>query len=356
MANQFLTLKDITAREGTDDVVGLVENIVNVAPELDRVMGRPIPGISFRARIRTAIAGNAAFRQVNGGVNLSASSIDRKRFNCFPFDVQLRVDEALILEGEAEGDTMGQILTEEATGAMRAKALQLGKQFYQGTLNDPNGCPGLIDFLTTARTQVDSRTGLKINQTVDAGGTTAGACQVVWFIKQGPQGVHWLFGRGRGIVMNPWEPQQTAASNQNTASLASVQFNRSWTSNLFGYIGTAMANYHAVGAIINVNPTVTITNGTLTYANSLTDQQIADLWALFPITEKPDMAFCTQLAAASLQAQRTITNMVGFSGGDRKWTGGIAPIADFPTTLPTAGNIPLVVTDSIQPGNQLVLT
>ena len=26
---------------------------------------------------------------------------------------------------------------------------------------------------------------------------------------------------------------------------------------------------------------------------------------------------------------------------------GAAPVADFPTTLPTAGNIPLIVTDSI---------
>ena len=353
MPNQFLTLKDITARENTDDVVGLVENIVNVAPEIDRVLGRPIAGISYRARIRTAIAANAAFRSVNGGVNLSASSYDRKRFNCFPFDCQMRVDEALIEEGEAEGESMGQILIDEATGSMRAKALQLGKQFYQGSLNDPNGCPGLIDFLTTSRTMVDSRTGKKIDQTIDAGGTTVGSCEIIWFIKQGPQGVHWLFGRGRGIYMNPWIPQQVEATNTAGGVGASGKtFNRSWVSNLFGYIGTSMANYHAVGAIINVD----VTNGTTTANGLWDDKLVAKLWAKFPITEKPDLAFCTQNAAASLQQQRTITNMVGFSGGDRKWTGGSAPIADFPTSLPTAGNIPLIVTDSIQLGSQLVLS
>ena len=74
MANQYLTLKDITDRQGTDDSVGLVENIINVAPELDRVMGRPIPGISYSARIRTAIAGNAAYEDVGGGV-LDAGAI-----------------------------------------------------------------------------------------------------------------------------------------------------------------------------------------------------------------------------------------------------------------------------------------
>lgn len=345
MPNEYLTLKDITAREGTDDVVGLVENIINVAPELDRVMGRPIAGISYRARIRTAIAANAGFRKANSGVLLSASSYDRKRFNCFPFDVQMRIDEAQFIEGEAEGDSPGKIMTDEATGAMRAKALVLGKQFYQGTLNDPLGCPGLIDFLTTARTQVDSRTGKKINQAVDAGGTASGKCQTVWFIKQGPQGVHWLFGRGRGLTMNPWRPQQVIPAD-------GVGYNLSWTGNIFGYIGTSMANYHAVGAIINVD--TTLSNGT--YTKPLTDALVAQLWALFPITEKPDLAFCTQDAAASLQAQRTVTNMVGFSGGARDWTSGSAPIADFPTTLPTAGNIPLVVTDSIVPANQTVLS
>ena len=41
--------------------------------------------------------------------------------------------------------------------------------------------------------------------------------------------------------------------------------------------------------------------------------------------------------------------------GGREWTKGIAPIADFPTTLPTAGGIPLIVTDSIIPSAPLTL-
>lgn len=342
MADQYLTLKDITAWDNTDDVVGLVENIVNVAPELDVVMGRPIKGISYRARIRTAIAANAAFRKVNSGVSLSASSYDRKRFNCFPFDVQLRIDEASLNEGQSEGDLPGKIMTEEAVGAMRAKALVVGKQFYQGTLNDPLGCPGLIDFLTTARTQVDSRTGAKIDQTVDAGGSSVGSCQIIWFIKQGPQGVHWLFGNGKGITMNPWMWQQVTPAD-------GVGKNRSICSNIFGYLGLSMANYHAVGAIINVD----VTNGTTTSNGLWNDTTVASLWAKFPITEKPDMALCTQNAAAMLQRQRSVTNFVN---GGREWTKGSAPIADFPTSLPTAGNIPLIVTDSIQLSNQVVLS
>lgn len=349
MANQFLTLKDITAFGGTDDAVGLVDNIVNVAPELDLILGRPIPGISYRARIMTAIGSNAAFRSVNSGVALSAPSFDRKRFNCFPFDCQFRIDEATLIDGEDSGETPGQIFEAVATAGVRQKALRIGRQFYQGSLNDPKGPPGLIDFLTTARTQVDSRTGLKIDQAVDAGGTIAGQCEIVWFIKQGPQGVHWLFGNGRGIVMNPWRPLQV---NSIDSTNSNQLYQTAWVSNLFGYIGTSMANYHAVGAVINVDSTQSVVAGT--YNKPLTDALVAQLWAKFPITEKPDMAFCTQRAAASLQAQRSVTNFV--SGENRAWTKGVAPIADFPTSLPTAGNIPLIVTDSIQVGNQTILS
>lgn len=350
MPNQFLTLKDVTAWNGTDDAVGLVDNIVNVAPELDRVLGRPIKGISYRARILTAYGSNAAFRSVGGGVALSAPSFDRKRFNCFPFDCQFEVGEDLLIDRE-EGETPAEIFEAHATAGVRQKALRIGKQFYLGSANDPKGPPGLIDFLAIARTQVDSRTGQKIDQAVDAGGNSS-SCEIVWFIKQGPQGVHWMFGNGRGIVMNPWLRQRVASID--TLGTATPLYRTAWISNLFGYIGLSMANYHAVGAIINVDPSYTISAGTTTFAAGLNDQLIADLWAKFPITEKPDLAFATQKAAASLQAARTVTNFV--NGTNRDFTKGIAPVADFPTTLPTAGNIPLIVTDSIVPSTKITLS
>ena len=347
MANQFLTLKDITAMNALTlpGTVGLVDNIVNVAPEIDKVLGRPIPGISYEATILTAIGSNAAFRRVNSGVQLSAPSLDVKRFNCFPFDCQMSVDEALLLRGAAQGETPAEVFTTHATAAVRQKALTLGRQFYEGSLNDPLGPPGLADFLFTQRTQVDSRTGLKIDQVIDAGGTTAGQCETVWFIKSGPQGVHWLFGNNTGIIMNPWT-RQYVSSPDSTANTPLRQM--AWNSNLFGFIGTSMANYHAVGAIINVD----VTSGTLITNGLWNDSLVAKLWAKFPITLKPDMAFCTQNAAAMLQQQRTVTNFVN---GGRGWTAESAPIADFPTSLPTAGNIPLIVTDSIAPGNRYVV-
>lgn len=353
MANEFITLKDITAlnRLTEPGTVGLVDNIVNVAPELDMVLGRPIAGVSYEATILTALGNNGGFRKVNSGVALSAPSIDNKRFNCFPWDCQFSVDEALLIKGQSQGETPAEIFTTFSTSGVRQKALDLGRQFYQGSLNDPLGPPGLQDFLFTQRTQVDSRTGLKINQVVDALGVTNGQCEIVWFIKQGPQGVHWLFGNGVGIIQNPWI-RQYGESPDSTPAARKRQMQ--WNSNMFGWIGTSMAQYHAVGAIINVNAVTNgTTNGIPTYPNPLTDGLTGVLWGLWPITMKPDMCFASQRSIVSLQMSRSVTNFVNSS--QRDWTKNAAPIADFPTHLPLCGGIPIIPTDSIVQGNQYIL-
>ena len=346
-----MTLKDATAlnalyRPGS---VGLVDVIVNVAPELDIIPGRIIPGTSYEASILTAIGSNLAFRGVNSGVPFSAPSIDEKRFNTFPLDCQFSIDEALIIKGESGGTTMSETMAAHTSAGVRQKALALGRQIYLGSLNDPKGPPGLADFLFTQRTQVDSRTGLKINQVVDAGGTTAGACQTVWFIKAGPQGIHWLFGNDSGVQMGPWMRLPGQPSPDSTTT--SPRYQTAWKNNLFGYVGTSMAQIHAVGAIINVD----VTNGTTTANGLWDDKLVAKLYSLFPIGLKPDLAICTQSAAYGLQLQRTVTNFVDGSGAARDWTGSSAVVANFPTHLPTCGNIPLHVSDSIVPGNQYIL-
>lgn len=351
MSNQFLTLKDITAASGTNEAVGIVDNIVNVAPELDRVLGRPIPGITDRALIMTAVGDNAAFRKVGGGVQLSAPSFDRKMYGCMPWDCQMEVPEDILIEQKGY-QSPAVIFNQMQMGAMRQKALKIGRQFYAGSSVDPNGPMGLIDFLAMQRTQVDSRTGLKINQAINAGGTTNGTAEIVWFIQMSPQGVSWMFGNGRGIITNPWLRQRTPGLDSTTNV---PTYRTSWVSNTFGYIGTSMFNYHAVGCIYNVDTV----NGTTAPNNGIggnglwNDNVVADLFALWPITEKPNLCLCTQNAAKMLQKTRAVTNFV--SSGDRGWTGSSALIGDFPTKLPTMGGIPLLVTDSIQPGNPIVL-
>ena len=350
-SNQYMTLRDVTSLDALNDpgTVGLVDQIVNVAPELDRIPGRIIPGTSYEATVITAYGNNAAFRGNNSGVPFSAPSLDEKRFNTFFFDCQFSIDEMTMIKRRTEGDTNAQVFNVIASAGVRQKALKLGKQFYYGSLNDPKGPPGLQDLLFTQRTQVDSRTGQKIDQVVNANGVTAGSLNVMWFLKTGPQGVHWLFGNGSGIIMRPWMLLPGQSAPDDTAANPSKQ--TAWKSNLSGWIGTSMAQVHAIGAIVNID--TTIAGNAATTAGVVNDLNIANLWAKFPIDLKPDLAITTQLVAYQLQAGRTVTNFV--DGAGREWTEGAAPIANFATRLPTAGNIPLIVSDSLTPGGLYTL-
>jgi len=344
MLDQYLTIKDIAAREHTDDVVGLVEAVVNVAPEVEQITGRVIAGTSYLARIRKAIHAGRAFRKVNSGTLLGASTYDQTRFNCFPFDAQMQIDEATLDAAEGEGDSRGKLMTEEAVGAMRAKAIDLGLQFYQGTLNDSLGCPGLADFLVTAQQQIDPRTNAAVDLVVDANGgnnTSTSTNESVWFVREGAQGVHWLFGAGQGLRMNPWYPQRVAD--------AQGKVFRAWCTNVFGFIGISSASYYSVGVIKNVDATTGATaSANATYP--LNDSLVAALWAKFPIDQKPTKCFASQRAIYTLQRSRTTTLFANAGTPGNQNSGGAAPVAPWPTSLPTAGGIPIIPTDSIQVG------
>ena len=228
MANEFLSLLDVTSRQGTDQAVGLVEEVITYAPEMERIMGRPIPGTHYTARVRTAYTANSAFRKANAGVSLSASAYTPKRFECFFFDTQLQVDEAVARASEQDGDSLAALQFDEATGAVRAKAIAFGKQFYQGTSNDPNGFTGLIDFLANQANTTDPTTGAAVDQTVTAGGSGSG-CERVWMVWNHPQGVHFLFGGNQGLDIKPWTQQQVPDLNDSTKRLMA------WVSTVSGY-------------------------------------------------------------------------------------------------------------------------
>src|SRR5258708_11891936 len=100
----LLSLLDITARRNTDAAVGLVEDVVTYAPEIANIMGRPIPGTFYTARVRTQYA-KGAFRKANAGVATGASKYEQRRFDCYFFDTQLQVDELEIRAAEQQGDS-----------------------------------------------------------------------------------------------------------------------------------------------------------------------------------------------------------------------------------------------------------
>lgn len=325
MADQFLSLLDITARRGTDAAVGLVEEVVTYAPEIEKIMGRPIPGNYYTARVRTALPGGGAFRKANQGVPISASRYVQKRFDCFIFDAALQVDEADALVANQQGDSLASLQADEAAGAIRNKAIVLGQQFYTGLNDDPNGgFPGLVNFVNAA-------------QVVDAGGSAAGKCEVAWFIWMHPQGVHFLFGGNQGLDISPWARQQVKDSAGNSLM--------AYVSNIMGLIGLSCAHVRAVGAVKNIDNT--LSGGA--YTKPITDALIAQLMAKFPVGIAPNLCFMSRASRAGLQASRTVTLFAQLGMDTKSASGAAGLIAPLPTA--TADGVPIIPSDSIIAAN-----
>lgn len=311
MADKFITFLDLTKRSGNDAAVGLVEEVTTHAPELSVVRGRSIPGTSFKTKVRTALGKRAAgsgqlFRNANEGVDTTASTFAQKVSQCYFMDVQMQVDEALA-SGTGEGDSMGELLTDEANGAFQESSIELGSQFYDGTDDDDKGFPGLKAAAGT-------------DLVVDALGT--GSRSRVWFIWNDPKGVQFVFGNGQGLEVGEWERQQVTDAN-------SKKF-FAYVNNAKAWIGLSVQHSKSLGYIHSCNT-----------AKPMTDALAAELMSKFPVGMKPNLCFMNRDAAFQLQKSRSATSITNSSA---KAATGRDVFAPAPTE--TQG-VPIVVTDSI---------
>ena len=326
----FLTMADLAARRGVDKEIGLVQQVINYSPEITTVMGRTVPGTFVEAKVQISIPKGGAFRAIGQGAFTSAGTYERRRFNAFPWDSHLQVDELELVAANQQGDSLGDLQADETAGALMDKAIKFSQQFYAGSKIDALGFPGLFQLFQiyngtdgVNKGVIDSRTGNVIVNYIDATGTGP-ATECVWYAWVHPQGVHFIFGGDKVLDINPWVwqyiPDPTNPAKRLRASL----------SNISGWIGVSAAHPWAIACIKNVNA-----------ASGLTDAMCAKLHALLPVGIKPTHCFMTKRARALLQASRTVTL---FGAG--------ATRPDQPTVAPLPTNdiegVPIIPTDGIQ--------
>lgn len=310
MSDKFLSLLDITKRNGTDLAVGLVEEVTTWAPEFDTLMGRPIPGTTYKTRIRKALPAGPAFRAANQGSSIVSSTYDQKLSQCFYLDGQMQVDKAVADAPEEGGAAL--LLSDEAAGVLRQKSIEVGAQVWYGTGNDQNGFDGAQSFVDA--TMVVDATGV---------GATTSSVYAVW---NDLQGAHFIFGNNTGIQLMEWRIQQVKDSN-GKAFMA-------WVNSLSGYIGWSLNHSKCVGRIKNIGTAA---------GKTLSDEMISQLIALFPIQIKPTYLFMTRRSRQQLQASRAPVYAAGTTR-----PGVTASNALQFATIPTESNgVPIVVTDSL---------
>jgi len=300
MANAYPTMLDIAKINGSDAVVGLIEENQNIAPEINIFPARTINGTSFKTLFRTALP-TTQFRNVNEGVNTTKSTYANKLVECFYLDGKMEIDVA-VAQADEQGEDHAKTI--EADGHMQAALLHIGKQVWYGTSNDSKGFPGPQAIVDPA-------------YTLDAGGTTASTGSSVYGVRVGEKHASLIFGRDTVLAIGEWTKQRITRNNKDLTA---------WINSLEGWLGMQWINKDSICRLKDC---------TADAGKGCTDAKLAEL--LSKLKWVPDYWFMTRRELFHLQVSRTPTSNTSGNAST-------APIAPLPTE---SNGIPIIVTDSL---------
>jgi hypothetical protein len=326
------TLLDITKLNGNDAAVGLIEENLTYAPELNVVPGRTIRGTSYRTVARDTYPG-VGFRLANQGFTYTKSTFLNRTHEAYIFGGNMRVDKAVAGAHEDGPEAFKAI---EASGFAKNALIKLGTQFFYGntagsavTVGDAKGFPGLTQFHDAFVTELTARSITTI--VIDAGGTTATTGSSVYGVKFGEQGLQFIYGNGMGVTLGDWFEQMVNDGTSNSDYLAYI-------ANMTAWIGLQAANPYCIGRIKDC---------TADSGKGLTDSVAYDLLARYPVGYTPDVWFMTRRSRRQLQQSRSVVLSSGAtqrSNAASVGTGSDQITAPLPTEM---CGIPIIVTDSL---------
>jgi hypothetical protein len=187
----FLTLLDIQKRNGSASDIGLIEEVGCSAPEVTQLASVVGSKTIIKTYVRTGIP-RARFRPANAPIGYTSCTYESRNVELFPISSIVFVDH-ITLESSDDGEAA--VLADEASGITEGVLLSLGAQGFYGTKIDKNGFPGLPDFIDD--TMIISADSSKAADNYD--GTS------VFAVVEGPKGVHWRWGRDKGITLGTFK-------------------------------------------------------------------------------------------------------------------------------------------------------
>jgi hypothetical protein len=300
------TLMDIAIHNGSDPVVGLIEEVVKAHPELEIGAARTIKGLNYRTLVRTALP-TVGFRAANEGTPGSKGTYENRLVETYIMNPRWECDKAV---ADAHEDGAAAFIAMEGVGQMEAANIALCRQFYYGVAADAKGFPGLIASYDAT------------NMVVDATGSTESTCSSLWAVRFGVKDVTWVWGNNGSLALSPLTEQRILDGSNNPLT--------AYVQELLARPGLQVGSVNSIGRIKKL---------TEDSGKGLTDALIAQLLAKFPVGMMPDVLLCSRRSLQQLQRSRTATNATG------------AP-APFPTE---SFGIPIRPTDSISNTETLAL-
>jgi hypothetical protein len=133
------TLLDIAKLNGADKEVGLIEEVLTSAPEVQAFPFRTIVGTSYPTVTRVSLP-NVGFRLANAGTTATKSEFSRNLVEAFIFGGRVEADRAVAMAYEDGMEAWEMI---ESLGTFRQSLIKLGSQIWYGIGADSKGFPGI---------------------------------------------------------------------------------------------------------------------------------------------------------------------------------------------------------------------
>jgi hypothetical protein len=298
-------LLDIAKLNGSDTIVGLIEETLTYAPEVQIMPARTIRGTSYKIASRVTYPG-VGFRAANEGSTPTKSEFESQLIECYILSGAVQADVAVARAYE-DGEQAWKDV--ESVGVMRQAMIELGSQVIYGTSVDSKGFPGLQAI----------HTAFNSGLVVGAGGSAD--LSSVYGINTDTQGVQLVFGAGTTFELGEWRIENVGTGSVYPAHVA----------NLTAWVGMQVGSKYSVGRLNSVGSNS---------GGGVTDGKLAELLSKYPVGYRPNYWLMNRRSAYQLQVSRSassVQNGVKTSSGSEIF----AP-------LPTESNgIPIVITDSI---------
>lgn len=283
-----MTSTDVLKINNSEELVGLIEDVVKDIPEINFFAASPVQKNSYKTLALTALP-STAFRATGSYREFQTATLTNKTVECKYLDASWILEKAVAQQSDW-GEDFAKALTQRAH--LKSEFFTLAKQIWQGTDSDANGFTGLdaiIDAVVDGDTKemvVTANTGsITDASTVYAVRTGIDSCQLAW---------------GSNGQFNESDVREQLLTTKESAKTSGAWF---YAQDLGGWVGLQVTSKYAAGKITGLSATNT--------KQGLNDDLLYELIERFPVGMKPDGLFMSRRSFSQLRQSRTAYNPIG---------------------------------------------
>ena len=283
-----MTSTDVLKINNSEELVGLIEDVVKDIPEINFFAASPVQKNSYKTLALTALP-STAFRATGSYREFQTATLTNKTVECKYLDASWILEKAVAQQSDW-GEDFAKALTQRAH--LKSEFFTLAKQIWQGTDSDANGFTGLdaiIDAVVDGGKKemvVTANTGsITDASTVYAVRTGIDSCQLAW---------------GSNGQFNESDVREQLLTTKESAKTSGAWF---YAQDLGGWVGLQVTSKYAAGKITGLSATNT--------KQGLNDDLLYELIERFPVGMKPDGLFMSRRSFSQLRQSRTAYNAIG---------------------------------------------